>query len=177
MKPNILKTNTRRVAFLLLISFLFLWGCEECTRRLIGGFAGSYPFAETWHIEAPEDEVIAAILDVKAEDPLLQPPGLEELVSVRDTTSSTDYWRHVRFYYTDTEEIVHTWTRPEDDYSTTFALVSFSKPGTYHYEYINSDYWYVANKLRIRKFEKKIVQRIKDKIAERKTKKQQANAS
>ncbi len=71
--------NRNNNIIILLAAFLSIWGCEEFVRRKIGGFAGSYPFAESWDIHATEDEVIAAIVELKRENPSLQPPNEEEL--------------------------------------------------------------------------------------------------
>ena len=145
---------------MLVICFLFFWGCNECSKPFFG--AGSYPYAETWIINASEGEVVAAIIELKKENPSLQPPGEEEFISVRDTASHSDYWRHANFYYVDTKEVAHAWTRPHDSTLTSFALVSISD------KVVNQDFWYLKNKLEIRKFEKQVVDKIKDKIAERK---------
>eukprot|EP00825_Cyclidium_porcatum_P026334 TRINITY_DN28359_c0_g1_i1.p2 TRINITY_DN28359_c0_g1~~TRINITY_DN28359_c0_g1_i1.p2 ORF type:complete len:123 (-),score=13.30 TRINITY_DN28359_c0_g1_i1:13-381(-) len=58
-----------------------------------------------------------------------------------------DYWLFIDFYYTDTEEIVHTWTRPDLDAKvTTFAFVGLND------KLINRDYWFIANRKEIHKF-------------------------
>ena len=182
-------TKTKKYLLITLTSFLFLWGCEELFRRKIGGFAGSYPFVEYWDLKATESEITDAIIELKKEIPSLQPPyskalvptrtydydwGTDEMknyleLSLKDSTlpmppltksnSKSDYWLYIDFYYPDTKEIVHTWTRPDFDPTvTTFALVSIGG------KLINRDYWYVANKMEINKFEKTIVDRIQEKI-------------
>jgi len=133
--------------------FLLFFGCEEFLRRKIGGFAGSYPFAVTWDFNATEREVINAIIELKKENPELQPPNQIEYTIKRDTgyiwessemkeyleklkiDSLTplppktwnnyyhDYWLIIEFYYPDTKEIVRTWTRP--DFDTTITTFAF----------------------------------------------------
>lgn len=91
-----------------------------------------------------------------------------------DQNSYSDYWCYINFYYADTKEEVYTWTRPDvmDSSITTFALVSFSKLNdSTDYRLINRDFWYVANKIQINKFKKKILQPILDKIEEQKKRK------
>lgn len=172
-----------------LIGFLVVWGGEEFFRRVIGGFAGSYPYAQTWDFIAAEDEVLAAIKELKKENPSLQPPNQEEYPMTRDTgyiwnsdemieyvkklqtdsltplpeknydNSYHDYWIFVDFYYPDTKEVLRTWTRPDFNPNiTTFALVSIDD------RLINKDFWYLANKREIRKFRKNIVDKIQQKI-------------
>ncbi len=170
-------------------------------RRVVGGLAGSYPFVERWDIKAPEAEVIEVIKELKKEDPSLQPPNQTELTSKRDTgynwntiemieykeklskdTSTPlpehndgntyrDYWLYVDFYYADTKQVVHTWTRPDFDSTiTTFAFVSISSlDNPQDSRLINKDFWYVANKRQINKFKQRIVDRIKAKIERKKS--------
>jgi hypothetical protein len=170
-------------------------------RRVIGGFAGSYPFVEHWDINAPEAEVIEAIKELKKENPSLQPPNQTELTSQRDTgynwntlemieykekllkdtltplpertygNTYTDYWLYVDFYYADTKQVVHTWTRPDFDSTvTTFAFVSISSlDNPQDSKLINKDFWFIANKQQINKFKKLIVDRINARIDRRKS--------
>ena len=170
-------------------------------RRIIGGFAGSYPFVEYWDIDAPEAEVIEVIKELKKEDPSLQPPNQTELTSKRDTgynwstiemieykekllkdsltpipehnygNTYTDYWLYVDFYYPDTKQVVHTWTRPDFDSTvTTFAFVSISSlDNPQDSKLINKDFWFIANKRQINKFKKLIVDKIKARIDRKKS--------
>ncbi|HEY0220979.1 MAG TPA: hypothetical protein VGC58_02020 [Candidatus Paceibacterota bacterium] len=169
-------------------------------RRVIGGFAGSYPFVESWDINAPEEEVLEAIKELKKEYPSLQPPNQKELISKRDTgynwdtiemikykekrvsdsltalpehndsNSFADYWLYVDFYYADTRQVIHTWTRPNiDNAITTFAFVSISNlDNPQNSKLINRDFWFIANKLQINKFKRLVVDRIKAKVDQRK---------
>jgi hypothetical protein len=68
----------------------------------------------------------------------------------------------VDFYYADTKEIAHAWTRPgNNEFTTDLALVSLSgiKPGDDN-KLINKDFWYWANKRAINKFKTAIVEKI-----------------
>ena len=151
-----------------LIGFLSIWGFEEFFRRKIGGFAGSYPFAKTWTIHASEQEVVNAIKVLRETNPSFQPPQNITQFSHRDTTNELDYWLYIKLYYPDTQEIVHTWTRPQKDrYLTTLAFNSLSK---YNHptdsRLINRDFWYLANKREINRFESTFVAVIKEQIKE-----------
>lgn len=109
----------------------------------VGGLASSYPFAETWHIKASEQELINAIAELHKTNLNFQPPEQEQLIGTRDTgyiwSSSEmqeylkrlqadsliplpeknysnyyhDYWLHITLYYPDTKEIVRAWARPD----------------------------------------------------------------
>ncbi len=195
--------NPKAIRILIIISccFVFIWGCEEFMRRVIGGFAGSYPFVERWEINGPEAEVIKVIKELKTEDPSLQPPNQTELTSKRDTgynwntiemieykekllkdsltplpehnygNTYTDYWLYVDFYFADSKQVVHTWTRPNfDSTRTTFAFVSISSLNNpQDSKLINKDFWFIANKRQINKFKRLIVDRIKAKIDRKKS--------
>ncbi len=65
----------KKYTILVVVCLVCFFGCEEFFRRRIGGFAGSYPFAETWAINAPEVEIVQAVKELKAEDGSLRPPN------------------------------------------------------------------------------------------------------
>jgi len=145
-----------RVNKRLIIGFVIIilvgWIIFKVYRAVAIGFgAGSYPYAETYVLPASEGEVIAAIRELQKEHRLQKPPDVVDNISVRDTTSSyPDYWRLVDFYYRDSDEVVHAWTRPNDSTSTTFAFYGIDD------KVINQDYWYINNILKLRKFRKEI---------------------
>jgi hypothetical protein len=137
---------------------LFLFGCEELFRRRIGGLAGSYPFVESWTINATEADVIKAIGKIKAEHRELRPP--------RDSSFRDSYWYYVDFYYSDSKEVAHAWTREDlNGITTTIAFVSLSKLNDQDdSRLINRDFWYIANRIEINKFKKKIIDKIREKL-------------
>lgn len=189
-----------KITIILIICIICIWGCEEFFRRKIGGIAGSNPFVESWEINSPENEVIKAIKEIKKDEEMLKPLETTIFVGERDTgydwdsypmmnylerkktdsltplpehneqNSFRDYWLYINFYYSDTKEIVYTWTRPdvEDSSITTLALIGFSKiDDSTDYRLINRDFGFVSNRIQIYKFKKTILQPILDKIEER----------
>jgi hypothetical protein len=134
--------------------FLFLFGANEFTRRVLGGLAGSYPFVESWNIVAKEEDVIKAIQELKDENPNLRPPN--------DTSFRSSYWFYVDFYYPDTKQIVHTWTRPGiNEFTTDLAFISLSNSGkNEEAKLINKDFWYWSNRQEINKFKTQIVNKL-----------------
>lgn len=146
----------------------FLWKIFSC------GVAGSYPCVETWSLKINEKDLIELIEEIKKEHPELEPPNVSYPTAERNS-----YWYNITFYYQDTKENVHTWTRPNDDTTyTTLAFVGISShtdsltPAneikSYNYE-INRDFSYFANKREIWKFENKILDLIEAKINEQQT--------
>jgi hypothetical protein len=134
--------------------FLFLFGANEFFRRVLGGFAGSYPFVESWNIAAKEEDVIKAIQELKDENPDLKPQN--------DTSYRNSYWFYVDFYYPDTKQIVHTWTRPgRNEFTTDLAFISLSNSDKNEEDkLINKDFWYWSNKQEINKFKTQIVKKL-----------------
>ncbi len=152
---------TRKIVRLLTIlcfCFLFIWGCEEFFRRVIGGFAGSYPFAETWDLYAKEKDVIQAIDELKKENLNIKPPN--------DSSYDYSYWHFIDFFYADTRQTVHTWIRPgSDSIGTTIAFVSLSGPDIKGADkLINKDFWYLSNKREISKFKQCILDKLEEKL-------------
>lgn len=178
----------------------FLWRIFGCS------FAGSYPCVETWDLKVKEKDLIQIIQDIKREYPELRPPDTNWKDGRTKNWDSTDlqalemynkdlspqysYWYHIEFYYQDTKEIVHTWTRPDYDSSlTTFAFVGISSykiksnPTTdslrikllpensqavddnIDFKAINRDFGYFANKRQVWKFETNILNLIRQKIS------------
>lgn len=187
-----MKNRVIRISVICFSCFLLLWGCEEFFRRKIGGFAGSYPFAESWELKGSEHETVEAIKELMEEGVLLQPLDQKESFPQRNseydwdsqemieyskkaeldsllplppkskTNTKNEYWLHINFYYDDTDEVAHAWTRPDFDSTvTTIALVRLNQ------RMINRDYWFVANRREIHKFKTRIVDKIQDKINQR----------
>ena len=142
--------------------FLFLFGANEFCRRVLGGFAGSYPFAESWNIAAIEEDVIKAIKELKNENPNLRPQN--------DTSFRNSYWFYVDFNYADTKQIVHTWTRPgRNEFTTDLTFVSLSSSNENEEDkLINRDFWYWSNRQEINKFKSQIVDKIEKLIFSKK---------
>ena len=134
--------------------FLFLFGANEFFRRVLGGLAGSYPFVESWNIAAKEEDVIKAIKELKDENPKFRPQN--------DTSFRSSYWFYIDFNYTDTKQIVHTWTRPgRNEFTTDLAFISLSSPDKNAEEkLINKDFWYWSNRREINKFKTQIVEKL-----------------
>ena len=141
-----------------LIAFTFIFGANELFRRVFGGFAGSYPFVESWKIYAKEEDVIQAIKEIKNENLNLRP--------AKDTSFRDSYWYHVDFYYTDTKQTVHAWTRPGiNEFTTDLAFVSLSSSDTSEEnKLINKDFWFLANRREINKFKTLVVNKLEKKL-------------
>ena len=134
--------------------FLFLFGANEFFRRVLGGLAGSYPFVESWNVAAKEGDVIKTIEELKNENPDLRPPN--------DTSFRNRYWFYVDFYYADTKQTVHAWTRPgRNEFTTDVAFISISSSDKNEEDkLINKDFWYWDNRREINRFKTRIVDKL-----------------
>jgi hypothetical protein len=131
-----------------------LFVAEEVFRRVLGGLAGSYPFVESWNIAAKEADVIKAIEELKNENPSLRLPN--------DTSFRSRYWFYVDFYYADTKQVVHTWTRPgRNQFTTDLAFVSISNSDKNQEDkLINRDFWFWDNRREINRFKTRIIDKL-----------------
>ncbi|MEI6950357.1 hypothetical protein V9K67_24460 [Paraflavisolibacter sp. H34] len=106
---------------------------------------------------------------LKTNPTLKPPPHRPENSFGSAKTSFRDFYLHVYFYYSDTKEVIHAFTRPDSDsINTVFGFYSISDESHNNERYINADFWYLANKKQIKKFKKLILNPIKVKIKERK---------
>jgi hypothetical protein len=169
-KANMIK-KSKKYLIIGFVSFILIWGCEEFFRRVIGGFAGSFPYAESWTIHAPESEVLEVINEMKQENHSLQPPNDTNVIAKRDTSLKeyADRWLYIYFYYEDTKEILYTTISPISPNFTSFALYCIKNTeGIHTIKLINKDYWFIENRLQISKFKKRIIDEITKKIETRK---------
>jgi hypothetical protein len=134
---------------------------------------GSYARAETYDFNISEDSLISIIYEVKNENPELD---LTKKVNISNGQSfdlkdgrrdKNDYWYSIYFYYPDKNEILHTWTRPINKKSTKLAFVGINSGLTLgNWRTINESFWWWKNKPDIEKFERSILNKIKEKIHE-----------
>ena len=152
------------------IVLFFLWA-GFLWKFFSSGFAGSYPYVETYDLKASQKELFEAIKEIKREHPELQPPG-DTAYTVLPSDKDGDF--DVRFFYNDTKEIVHTFIDTESD-TTLMQLALYgyedyeNKPiqdtqTTKNWRLINKDFAYFRNRSAIKKFEQVILTPIKQKL-------------
>lgn len=133
---------------------------EEYKRRIIGGFAGSFPFAITWSFDVPQQALITAIVELAEKTPNIAVSDDSEQVEGRHS-----YWYFMSVFDTTSHEIIQIWTRDNktDPPSTSLALVGYTTPDDLHSEQrlINRDFWKKENDDRIDYFEKTIIDQLK----------------
>ncbi len=146
--------------FISIFSIIAILLFAELLRRRVGTFAGAYPFAEKWRIDAPLDSVKKAILNLQLKEPSLFPMG--------DTTifekDFTNYYLKINFYYKDSQEIVHTLIRDWKKEKTTLALVEFQKADNNEIKKMKRDFNFFENRRQIKKFENFIYDKILDEL-------------
>ncbi len=155
-------TKKRLIIIVIVLTGLFF------IYKLADMFApGSYPYAENYELNYPEDKVIEAITKLKTSDNELLVPkvtiqgsGQWDLNDGKEKV--TDYWYKFYFYDKEKNEILFTWTRPAGPNSTTFAFVSINKGLELgHWNNINDDFGFFENRKIKKHFEETILKRIK----------------
>lgn len=135
---------------------ILMFSCISCS------FApGSYPYAERYEINCSESDLINAVHKFKEYNPEFNVPIQTQLKDGR--RDGGDHWFHVYFYYVKENEIVKTWIRKTNKGTTTFAFVAINEGLTLgNWKDINKDYSSNENKLQKEKFEKLILNEIKN---------------
>jgi hypothetical protein len=123
---------------------------EEVRKRTFGGFAGSYPHAESWNFELNENELIDKVKALLKENPELTSKDFEFPLE------KESYWLHINIQRPNTKETIYFWIR-----ESSIALVSYTNSLNGERKYINHDFWFGENNLRIKAFEEIIVNGIK----------------
>jgi hypothetical protein len=139
------------VYYLLLAILFCLTSCDFAP--------GSYPYAEIYEFDAKEDELIKIVSEFKKSNPNFILP---EDINIKDGRSNdvSDHWYHIWFYYKEEDKIVYTWIR-----GSKFAFVSINEGSELgNWKRINKDFTQVENKKEKEKFEKLILNKIKDKV-------------
>jgi len=121
--------------------------------RMFG--AGSYPYAEYYELNYPEDTVLKAIEKIKEENPNIAGGSSYE------DTDTTDYWHHL--YFSLDHYIILTWTRPSSPTTTSFAFVSrLGENSTW--KDINDDFGYFENRRIKKSFNENIFKKLQAKL-------------
>ncbi|MFV8334475.1 hypothetical protein ACNQF7_00135 [Flavobacterium sp. RSP29] len=120
---------------------------------------GSYPYAEVYEFDAPEDKLIKAVSEFKINNPDFIVPENIKLVDGR-SKDKTDHWYHIWFYYKKENQIIYTWIRGNE-----FAFIAVND-GTKlgNWKDINKDFNQSENKHEKKKFEVRILNKIKEKL-------------
>jgi hypothetical protein len=131
---------------------------------------GSYPNAEEYELDYSEEEVKNAITKFKQEYPEYIVPKVT--INNQGSLDLTDgqskepsHWYDVYFYYKNENQIIFTWTRPIDKNKTTFAFVSINEGlDLGNWKDINKDFSFFENKEEKKKFEERILSKIKEEL-------------
>lgn len=126
---------------------------------------GSYPYREEYELNVLESTLVEAIQDFKKDNPQYIVPEQTQLIDGRSNETRQDYWYHIYFYYKDENKIVKCWTRPSEKGKTTFALIGVGQGLELgNWKMINKDFSRSENKEEKKKFEERILNKIKEKL-------------
>jgi hypothetical protein len=154
--------NKKRIILILLIIvsiiFLLYWLAYQFG-------AGSYPYAEVYELNEPEQDVINAISQFKSENPdYIVPKGSLDL-GESEGRRNNSHWFNNYFYYPQENQIVFTWTRPESKTKTKFAFVSLNDGLVLgHWKRVNKDFGFFLFSSENKRIKKQFEERILDKI-------------
>ena len=131
---------------------------------------GSYARAELYQFNIPEDSLIKIINSVKTENINLtltkkvNVPNGGQFALEDGRKDNSDHWYSIYFYYPDKNQILHTWTRPKNKNTTTFAYVGLNNGLTLgNWKTINDSFWWWKNKPEVEEFEERILKKIRNK--------------
>ncbi|MCF8278544.1 MAG: hypothetical protein K9J17_17585 [Flavobacteriales bacterium] len=125
---------------------------------------GSYPRAEIYEFDIPENELIEIIEEFKEENPHLKVPKLGQYELVDGRKEPSDHWYDIYFYDKDNNQIIHTWTRPASKTTTSFAYDAVNHGLTLgNWETVNDSFWWWKNTPLKTRFETTILKSIKEK--------------
>jgi hypothetical protein len=132
---------------------------------------GSYPNAERYKLSNSEAEIIQAVNNFKYKNPEFVVPEItiqhyHAGVLPEGRRSKDDYWYHIYFYYREDDQIVKAWLRPSLEGGTTFALIGINQSLELgNWKDINSDFGFFENRRQKRKFEERILNKIKAELS------------
>jgi hypothetical protein len=166
-----MKNKKVKNIILIIILIVGLFGVSKFAKDF---GAGSYPNAEIYEINAPEDKVLKAIYKLKdSQKDFLVPRVTFENKDSSDLSESegrkyNSYWNFNYFYYSDQKKIILTWTRPNYN-MTDFAFVSINDGlDIGHWKDINRDFGFFENRKKKKEFETRILKPIKEILKENK---------
>lgn len=164
-----MKKRCRKVIFTV---GLILLGLFLLYRFAIELAPGSFPYAETYELNASEEDVIKTIDQFKRDHPELCIPKVEiqnnGQYDLKDgRKDSSDLWYSIYFYYLKENQIAYTWTRSEGKQKTTFAFVSLNSGLTLgNWKDINKDFGSSENKKLKGQFEARILDSIRQRLTD-----------
>jgi len=129
---------------------------------------GSYTNAEVYELNFQEEKVIEAIKQFKIDHAEMVVPKVtienKGSYNLSESEGRKDYshWYLIYFYYPKENQIVFTWTRPNENGKTNFALVSMNYGlDIGHWKDINKDFSFLENRQIKKDFEERILDPIK----------------
>lgn len=126
---------------------------------------GSYPYREEYKVNVNESILVEAIQDFKKDNPQYVVPDQAQLVDGRNNETGQDYWYHIYFYYENENRIVKCWIRPSEKDKATFAFIGINQGLELgNWKMINKDYSRSENKEEKKKFEERILNKIKERL-------------
>ncbi len=135
---------------------------------------GSYPRAEIYEFDIPEETLIKIIEDFKRDNPELSLtkeiyiPNGGKVILKDGKRNEKEFWYSFYFYYPDKNQIIKTWTRPNTKSTTYFAFAGINNGLTLgNWRNVNESIFWWKNTPVKKEFEERILNRIKEKVNEK----------
>jgi hypothetical protein len=126
---------------------------------------GSYGDAERYELSVDESTLISLFQTFRDENPQYRVPAQVSLLEERIGFNKLIY--RINLYYPQENQILFIWTRPAGKQKTTVAFVAINEGLILgHWRYINKDFGFFENRKEKKKFEERILNKIKEKIKE-----------
>lgn len=137
---------------LIVLCVILILAAYELIRRKVGGFGGSYPFAESWEVKRTIEDIEYNLNKLHEKNPNIFFNN-DYLFVEKDPTS---YWRRVDFFYEERNERVKVLFREFDKHSL-ILLVSFTNIYTGEVKLMNKDFNWFENRKEKEIFESRIL--------------------
>ncbi len=138
----------KKILYILITSFLIFISCIFAP--------GSYPYAEIYEFDVSEEILINAAENFKKENPEYNLFNQERFKDGK--RNKKDHWYHIWFYYSQENKIVKCWIRNNE-----VAFVGLGDGMNLdNYKEVNKDFTRKENKAQKDKFEKLILNKIKE---------------
>jgi hypothetical protein len=165
-----MKKSTRKLLIWLAVIIGFLLFAYSGAYLLA---PGSYVYSEDYELHAAESEVIAAVKQFKRQHPNMTVPyttingSPSESLTRSEGRNNNSYWYAFYFYFPKENEVYLTLTRPSDNGTTMFSLVSVNKTlDLPHWKEVNKDFSKEEN-LRIKAQFEAILKHLKIKYSDK----------
>ena len=121
---------------------------------------GSYADAEKYEFSISEADLILKVEKFKKENSEYNVPSQVGIVDGKQNPQ--DHWHHIYFFYTQENQVIYAWIRASGKQESTLAFVGVNNGMVLgNWKNVNKDFSSSENREQIRKFEDRILNKLK----------------